>query len=220
MRGLSLVELLVGITLGIFLIGGAMTMLMTNLTGSQKLLIEARVNQDLRAVVDLIARDLKRSGYWGNSISGAFTSSSSTNATSNPYSSITCTSCITGTSTTSQLVYGYTKDSTENNTLDSNEQFGFRLSSNKIQMQTASGTWQDVTDPNILSITALTILETKTSINVSAACVNTPSSNLPSANVRKYDITVTGQAVSDSSVVRTLQTTVRIRNDQMTGACP
>ena len=62
-RGLSIVELMVGIAVGMFLVAGAVTMFVGNLTSSRQLLVEARVNQDLRATVDLISRDLRRAGY-------------------------------------------------------------------------------------------------------------------------------------------------------------
>jgi prepilin peptidase dependent protein B len=217
-RGMSLIEMMVGITLGLFLIGGAVTMFVTNLASSRVLLLEARINQDLRAAADLITRDLRRSGYWGNAISGTIVGSTATAATSNPYTSIACTNC-SGTNT-GQITYNYTKDATEDNSLGGNEQFGFRLDSGALQMQTSSGTWQTMTDSNIVTITALTITESSTGISVAGACTSTPTTNIPTVYVRRYDISITGQAVSDSSITRTLQTSVRVRNDSITGACP
>lgn len=217
-RGASLIEMMVGITLGLFLLGGAITMFVTNLSSSRIMLLEARINQDLRAAADLISRDLRRSGYWGNAISGTVVGSTATSATSNPYTSISCTSC-SGTST-AQITYTYTQDSTEDNSVGNNEQFGFRLSSGALQMQTSSGTWQTMTDANIVTITNFNITESSTGISVASACTSTPTSNTPTVYVRRYDITMTGQATSDSAITRTLQTSVRVRNDRITGACP
>jgi prepilin peptidase dependent protein B len=217
--GLSLVELMVGVALGLFLLAGAVTMFVSNLSSSHTMLLEARINQDMRAAADLITRDIRRTGYWGNSISGVLVGSTATAATTNPYGSITCSNC-NGTSTSAQITYSYTQDSTENNSLDSNEQFGYRLSSGKLQMQTTSGTWQDLTDSNILTITAFTVAESSTGVSVASACTTTPTSNTPTVYIRRYDIVITAQAVADSAITRTLRTSVRPRNDYITGACP
>ena len=65
-RGLSIVELLIGLAIGLFIVGGAIKLFVDNLTNNRRLLLETRVNQDLRAAADLIARDLRRAGYWRN----------------------------------------------------------------------------------------------------------------------------------------------------------
>jgi prepilin peptidase dependent protein B len=206
-QGSSLVELLVGITLGVFLAGGALSMLTSNLKGSQQLLLAARINQDLRAMADLVSRDLKRAGYWGNAISGMNLSTGSSAVTSNPYNSVTTAA--------NTIIYAYSKDTTDNNIVDSNEQFGFKLSGGAVQMQTSSGIWQSVNDTSIITIT-----ETRTAVDASGFCTSAITTNTPTLYIRAYDVSLTGQAVSDSSITRTLATKVRLRNDQLTGACP
>ena len=69
--GLSLVELLVGAAIGLFLVGGATKLFIDTLDDSRRLIIETRVNQDLRAASDLVARDLRRAGYWPNALQAA-----------------------------------------------------------------------------------------------------------------------------------------------------
>jgi prepilin peptidase dependent protein B len=214
---MSVIELMVGITLGLFVIGGALAMLMSNITGSRGLLLEARLNQDLRATADIIARDFKRSGYWAKAIEGVKISDGATAAATNPYSNITCTSCISG--TTSQVEYSYTKG-VENDTVDASEKFGYRLNAGAVQMQMSNGNWQPITDTNILTITNFAIVEAKTGVSVALACVKTPTTNTPTVYIRQYDITLTGQAVSDAKIVRTLNSRVKVRNDEYTGACP
>jgi prepilin peptidase dependent protein B len=211
-QGSSLVELLVGITLGVFLAGGALSMLTSNLKGSQQLLLTARINQDLRAMADLVSRDLKRAGYWGNAISGMNLSTGSSAVTSNPYNSVTTAA--------NTIIYAYSKDTTDNNIVDSNEQFGFKLSGGAVQMQTSSGIWQSVNDTSIITITAFSITETRTAVDASGFCTSAITTNTPTLYIRAYDVSLTGQAVSDSSITRTLATKVRLRNDQLTGACP
>lgn len=216
-RGLSVVELMIGMLLGLFLIGGALVMMMSNVNSSRTMLVEARINQDMRAAADIIARDLKRAGYWASAINGVTISFGATAATTNPYSTITCTTCTGGTAT-SQIVYNYTKDNDDS--LGNAEYFGFRLNSGGIQMQVSNGSWQPITDTNIVAITQFTLTETATSVDVSSACVTAPSGNTPTLHVRQFDINMSGQSTYDPAIVRTLQSRVRVRNDQITGACP
>ncbi len=64
-RGLSIVELMVGITISLFILAGATLVLTTQLDSNRRLLLEAQVQQDLRTAADMISRDVRRAGYWG-----------------------------------------------------------------------------------------------------------------------------------------------------------
>jgi prepilin peptidase dependent protein B len=61
-RGLSIVELMVGLALGLIVVAAALLALTHHLRESRSLLIEARLMQDLRTTTDLIGRDLLRAG--------------------------------------------------------------------------------------------------------------------------------------------------------------
>jgi prepilin peptidase dependent protein B len=216
-RGLSVVELMIGMVMGLFLIGGALVMMMSNVDGSRNMLVEARINQDMRAAADIISRDLKRSGYWASAVNGVTISFGATAASINPYTNITCTTCLGGTST-SEIVYNYSKDNDD--TVGNAEFFGFRLNGGGIQMQVSNGSWQPITDTNILNITQFTLTETSTAVSVGNACELTPTTNTPTLTVRQYDLLMTGQSTVNPAVSRTLQSRVRVRNDQISGACP
>jgi Tfp pilus assembly protein PilW len=54
---MSIVELLVGVAVGLLIIGGATKLFVDYLVSTRRSLVETRVNQDLRAAADLIARD-------------------------------------------------------------------------------------------------------------------------------------------------------------------
>lgn len=227
-RGLSMVELMIGVALGMFLVAGAVTVFVTHLSNSRNLLVEARVNQDLRATADVISRDLRRAGYWDNAISGVIAGATGTTI-ANPYVAITMTG-------TSQVEYLFSRDAT--NTVQDNEQFGFQRAVvggiGVIQMKVsgaAGGTWQTLTDPAVLSIPAngLIITQTTTVVPVGGACAKVcpPPAGAtwtcptpPTLTLRQYDITLTGTAVADARVTRTLQTRARVRNDQPAGVCP
>lgn len=55
-RGLSLVELMVGITVGLFVVAAAATLVANQLSDNRRLLLETQVQQDLRATMDIITR--------------------------------------------------------------------------------------------------------------------------------------------------------------------
>lgn len=230
-RGLSLIELMVGSAIGLFLVAGAVTVFVTNLGNSRQMLVEARVNQDLRAVADLISRDLRRAGYWDNAISGVIAAGAAGTTVANPYVAIS----PTGT----QVEYLFSRDS--DNTPDDNEYFGFRRAVDGgtglgvIQMKISGGAggdnWQTLTDPSVVNIpaTGLQITQTATVVPVGGACAKVCPPPLgaawtcptpPTLTLRQYDISLTGVAVADARVRRTLQTRARVRNDQAAGVCP
>lgn len=231
-RGLSLIELMVGSAIGLFLVAGAVTVFVANMGNSRQMLVEARVNQDVRAVADLISRDLRRAGYWDNAISGVIAAGAAGTTVANPYVAISPTG-------TSQVEYLFSRDS--DNTPDDNEYFGFRRAVDGgtgrgvIQMKISGGAggddWQTLTDPSVVNVpaTGLQITQTATVVPVGGACAKvcppppgaawtcpTP----PTLTLRQYDISLTGVAVADARVIRTLQTRARVRNDQAAGVCP
>ena len=64
-RGISLVELMVGIAVGMIVVAGASVMLVNQVNEHRRLMLETQVQQDLRASADLILRELRRAGYRG-----------------------------------------------------------------------------------------------------------------------------------------------------------
>lgn len=228
-RGVSLIELMIGMAIGLVIVGGAVMLFTSNVVVNRKLVVEARLNQNLRAAADLVARDIRRSGYWANSVSGVTSAGTGTATTANVYAPVTAT-CGTA---SSQISYSYTNDT--NNTLDNTEQFGFRLNNGAIEIKTnATPTWVAVTDTDVMTVTKFQCTESKTAVAVGAACTsgcNTTPPTSPSAptaacpsppaiTVSRYDLVIEAAARSDSTVKRTLQETVRLRNDQFSGACP
>jgi len=176
-----------------------------------------RRDTDLRAASDLVARDLRRASYWDNALSGTRVVGSATATTENPYRTVTYTAGD------GSIAYGFSRDVTENNALDNNEQFGFALAGGVLQMQTLQGTWQDITNSAVVTVTGFTITENVTSIALGHLCtracaVGTP--NCPTTTVRSYDIVLAGRSASDGNVVRQLRSTVRLRNDRLEGQCP
>jgi type IV pilus assembly protein PilW len=227
--GVSLIELMVGMAVGLVIVGGAVLLFTSNVVNGRKILVETRVNQNLRSAADLIARDLRRAGYWANAINGVIATGAGTATMANAYRPVTATCGVAS----SQIAYGYATDS--NDALDTAEQFGFRLNNGAIEMKlNGTPTWQPVTDADVLTVTKFECTETKTAIAAGSACsrgCNTtpptpPSSpttacpNPPAITVTRYDILIEATARSDAGVKRTLKESVMLRNDQLSGSCP
>lgn len=217
-RGLSIMELLIGVAVGMVVISGAAMLFARNLAGSKLLLAESRLNEDLRNAADLLTRDLRRAGYWGNAIKGTQAIGAGAITTANPYSD--------GSASAQQVNYRFSKDQevVENDALDDDkEQFGFRLHDKAIQMQDGKDNWSDITDKTSVEITTFTVTPTVTTISLGDACPNVclpGAPNCPFATVRSYAVLLHGVSVRDSSLQRTLRSTVRVRNDQVSGSCP
>jgi prepilin peptidase dependent protein B len=61
-QGLTLVELMVGMAIGLMLTAIALLAMSQHLRENHRLLVEARLTQDLQAMMDLVSRDLRRAG--------------------------------------------------------------------------------------------------------------------------------------------------------------
>ena len=215
-RGLSIIELLVGMAVGLIVVGGALALFVGNLNSSRQLLSETRLNQDLRAAVDLVTRDMRRAAFWGNSIHGTIAIGATAVTAQNPYAAITNASG-------SEIAYTFTRDNVENDTLDANERFGLRLAGGALQMQVGNGGWADLTDTKSLTITGFSLTPTATVLALGHLCpkvcaIGAP--NCPAVTVRKVAVVVHGQSVKDAALKRSLRSEVRLRNDQLTGTCP
>jgi type IV pilus assembly protein PilW len=208
--GLSMVETMVGLTVGLFIVGGALKLFVDNLDSNRRLLVETRVNQDLRAAADLIARDLRRAGYWERATSGVWQGAASS-VTPNPRAAVT--------STANTVVYEYDKDSTDVYFA------GFRLDGGRILMRTSASAEQEVTDPSAMTVTDLNIAPVTRVIDLLSRCEVTtcPAGSTtcpPTLTIRQFNLTLQGRAVTDARVVRQIEETIRVRNDQFSGACP
>lgn len=64
--GFNLIELMVASIIGMLTIAGIITFFVKTVHSNSDGLNEIRLNQELRALMDVMARDIRRSGYWRN----------------------------------------------------------------------------------------------------------------------------------------------------------
>lgn len=216
-RGLSIVELMVGITIGLFILAGA-TLVMTSQTSDNRLLLlETQVQQDMRALAHFITRDIRRANYYG----GAFRQVWSTDpalATFNPYSQLDPPSS-NGSPT---ITYARSLDdrliqaAPGDDVVSESELVTIALntSTHAVEM-TLGNAVQALTDANVLRVTDLTFRVSFKDIPVpcAAQCPVNPANCRLNQRQRTVTFSIVGEAVHDPRVRRSIQETVRLRND-------
>jgi type II secretory pathway component PulJ len=205
-RGLSLVELMVGVAIGLFVTAAAAMLVSSQLSSNRQLLVETQIQQDLRATADLVSRDLRRASYAAN----AETFVALPDSTSDPLQSWARDIDITtGASGSSEVVYRYARG------LD--PVFALRVSGDVLQRRVGGGGWQPLTDLNVLKVTNFSVTPAPAGPDIPVACPNLCADGTeacwPRARVRELVVSIAGQSATGSLVSRRIQSTVRVRND-------
>lgn len=219
-NGFSLVEVMVGIALGLFIVSGALTLYASQLRNSKRILADMKLHQELRLTSELISRQLRNSGYWSGALNGTVSGTDGSVPPQNAYANVTTLSDGSG------IVFQQNFDA--DNIVNSAEILGFRLNNGIIQSQLGSNNWQDLTDPKSIQINAFVLtphINVVSSTTASASfspCskICTDINTCPKISIRSYNILISAQAPSDSSIQRALEHTIKIRNDQISGVCP
>jgi type IV pilus assembly protein PilW len=214
-RGLSLVELMIGAAVGLIVIAGALQLHARHLRDSRQLLIEARLQQELRGATDLIARQLRRSGYWQHALSGV------ARWPFEPVNGNPRDALLTG----SIASFGADVDDTAGASTDDETRWGLRLNNQRLQARIGSGTWQDLSDPGFVSIESFELRPSEREIDLLPRC---PVDTCPAGSttcppvqlIRSVEILLRAHASADPHLVREARETVRLRNDAIRGACP
>jgi prepilin peptidase dependent protein B len=243
-RGLSIVEMMVGIAIGLIIVAAASLMVAGQLADNRRLMLETQIQQDLRAAADLISRDLRRAGYWKDAHLGTAEASAAGVGRDNPYAGM---ELPTSAEPLRPVRFTYAdRNAVDNQAVDANEHRGFRVSNGTIQaalgMLPSSGAlnWQPVTDPAVMTVADAggLVIEPRVecvALRCEAGNADCRNRARPGTNVltctagdapcpayqqlRNISVTITGTAAHDSSVVRTIRTQVRVRNDAVGDTC-
>jgi prepilin peptidase dependent protein B len=212
--GFGLVETMVALALGLFVVACATVLLQAGRLDSRHSLAGQRVTQDLRHAAEQIARNLRRAGHWGGA-QAAVGAGAGSGAADNPYAALTATN---GT-----LAWRWSRDAVENGSVDTNEQFALRLAGGAVQFQFGAAGWQTMTDASTVVVTTLAlvpqVVETPLPALCDAACAPGDAACPPRHVARRVAVSLAGRAPGDAAVVRRFDTTVRLRNDLVVGRC-
>jgi Tfp pilus assembly protein PilW len=201
-KGLTLIEMLIALVLGLFVTAVIISVFATNVRSSNESIRMVRLNQELRGVMTLMTDELKRAGYSADTNVSSFMAD------------------LNFTSTCAR--YSYDEDG--DGVRDLNERFGFRLNANKVQWANnatgtgcTGGTWNSLTTLDIASITTLDF-DISGSANVGG--VSGVTALTTSLGISVYDVAITLTGVTDlphstaaNDPRRTVIENIRIRND-------
>lgn len=227
--GISMVELMVGIAISLIVVGGGLSLL-ANFTGeNRRLLLETRLNQDLRAAMDVITRDLRRAGHWQGSTESIWVNGGPNVPPQNAYRyfyNSACNATTLGASAptlpaaASYVCYAVAVD-TDNavNETTRAELNGFHLNNGAV-FAVINGTAHQLTDPATITIDQFVVTPTSTAVPMTSFCRYTCTVNCPRVIVREFDIQLRGRVPTDATIQRQLRSNVRVRNDYYDGQCP
>lgn len=218
-HGLSIVELMVGVAVGLIVTASATVLVASQLADNRRLLLETQVQQDLRAAADLIVRDVRRAGYWGGASRASANGAGLAGMAVNPYSAI---SLPNDGDVGSELTYAYAdRNAVEDDAITGEEMRGVRLNGGALQLQLGDGNWQALTDASTLTITRFDVTSDVQPVVLAChrACATPGSPCPPRIEVRSVTIQIEGQAVSDATIRRSVRAHARLRNDLIVGEC-
>jgi type IV pilus assembly protein PilW len=204
-QGLSLVELMVGIAIGLMIVATAATLMSHQLNDTRRLGLETQVEQDLRAAADLVARDLRRAGYSPNAVNG------------NPYAEV-----VAGDAAVPSHAVGYARALDADDEVAARERSGIKLDNGTLKLLLGDSGWQSITDPEVVTVTHFNVALRTHRLPLTGACdcpAAIPGPCPPVQELREARIELAGVAMRDPRVRRSLQADVRLRNDRIFGRC-
>lgn len=151
-RGLSLIELMIAMLIGLILVAAMGTLLQRMLQSQADTAKQLRLNQELRSAMLLMTRDIRRAGYWNDAGSSG----------SNPYADLQLKAhCI---------LLAYDAETSRNG----DKMLGFRLQGGVLQGMAASHAgscdgasgWEDLSDVRSTTITRLDFSQGQGTIGV------------------------------------------------------
>lgn len=238
--GVSLIELMIGMLVGLIVVGGVATVYVATVQSSGQTLRSSRLNQEMGALMQIMTNDIRRAGFWG--------AATADTVDENPFSvegqtalsvrDVGTNADAGNTGSGDCILYSYDlniDDDVDTTDTGGSELFGFKLDSTAVDMRTGCsagactaaladsctvGSWTAVTDASTVSIDALTFdLGEAKCINVTQDAedcyTNATVSDDLTVEIREVKITLTASLVSDSTVRATMTQTVRVRNDMI-----
>ncbi|MEB6607657.1 PilW family protein [Aeromonas sanarellii] len=195
-RGFSLVELMVAMVAGLLLVAAVSALFATIIKSNRTAMQVSRLNQELQAVTDMIARDIQRAGYDASAaahtlVSGAaspfsFHSSSTADLASN---------CI-------RVKYDNNADGVPDN--NETRMYSYSDSEKGVALKVGSTT----TCVNLEG----TLLNTKDTIEITGLSFTEISGSV-STGARTIRLTISGNDIKSPALALTLQRDIKLRND-------
>lgn len=199
----TLVELLIALTLGVVVVAAGMAVFVASINHGRNSVEYGHLDTQLQLVMEAIARDVRRAGYWGSAGSSQ----------TNPFTQAATDITVNASGNCVLMAYDNNGDGTlpAVNSGSDDERYGFRLMNGAIQFRPVTGTfscsaaaanWTNLTDPNVVNVTTFTVVK------------NTSTEG--TVELRTITVSITGQLVSNTAITKTLTQTIKVHNDKYT----
>lgn len=227
-RGFTLTELLIGSTLGLIVLAGALQLYQSNVMATNANLRLTRLNYEARAILNLIATEVRRTGYWAGT-------PGRDPVMDNPFmrtafdlhlghhpkeAGNTCVLYSYDRYADKQVGVGSASIQTPMTTRTNMELFGFRLSRQRIQMRNGgrhydcgSGSWQTLTGADT-RVSRLEFSLQSDCLNIARLGQNCQQGQ-PAQLIRTLNIKLAAHAASDPNTAIRLNTRIHLPNDRM-----
>lgn len=172
-RGMTLVELMVALAISLVVLAGATSVYLTSLRLENDNLNLARLTQDMRSMMDVMVRDIRRAGFVSSDPARNLAS-----LQSNPF--FNAARDIRVLSSGTCIVYAYNRDDDGGSdadplTVDQSEYLGFRLNAGRLEMRQSgtsnadcdNGGWIRLSGPKV-EVTALSFGLLSSTVNVTS----------------------------------------------------
>ncbi|WP_421228303.1 PilW family protein [Aeromonas enteropelogenes] len=193
-----MVELMVAMVAGLFLVAAVTSLFATILKANQTSMQVSRLNQELQSVTDMIARDVLRTGY----DQGATAFLGAASGVRSPFYFDTSSDLMSETATGSKLYrcIRLKYDDDNNGTLGSDETFIYSYDSADKggQVGTSCSTGSLLSTDDTIEVTDLTF---------------SLLGNSASAGARTVRLAISGQYKANTALKLTLQRDIKLRND-------
>lgn len=233
-KGAGLIELMVGMVIGLIIVAAAGSIYVTAMRGGADATRSAKLNMELRGAMDTMVSEIRRAGY--------HYATTSTDTTANPFMQATSNLSIPSATC---VLFAY--DADQSGGINTTDFFGFKKNGDAISMRsggtaptTSDGcevgtdSWEKITDDNNVVVEALTFTNTVTTQDDMFQCWNTDNNASETASckagkavydgatagsrlveTRSITVALTGYHKADPLTKISLTQQVRVRNDKI-----
>lgn len=196
-QGFSLVELMVAMVAGLLLVAAVSALFASVVRANKTALQVSRLNQEVQAITDMMARDIQRAGYDSASASAGFLTGT---ASLFKFDSVADLMSETATGSGLYRCIRLSYDDNDSGALDGNETYVYNYSSSDkgVRLGTSCTTGSLLSTDNTIEITNLTFSLLTGSVATGA---------------RTIRIAIDGRDKSSPALTLSLQRDIKLRND-------
>jgi len=236
--GISIPEIMIGSLVGLIILSGVLTIYASTVKGSADTLKAAKLNQELNAAMGIMVKDVRRAGFWGaatvNDTNNPFAITSGATPSNLDIKASSGNPCV---------LYAYDRD--ESGVINTEYYgFRLNGGAVELRNGTGTktndctdGTWTAITDTDIITINTLTfttddskclnsttggswVIDTTTSTSFpcrdsTGTGYTAPTSGDVLVETRQVTIKLEGVLATDALVQKSLEESVRVRNDRI-----